>query len=75
MLFAQENHSFLSDTAEPRVVFARASRFKQTEGTAVCSPRVADLYKAALMVNRKLDSQSKNNMPYIAALGVGLLCV
>ena len=75
MLFASQSHSFVSDPPEPRVVFARASRFKQSEGTAVCSPRVADLYKAAVIANNKLESKQSSRqtcgLPYIAALGVG----
>ena len=75
MLFASQSHSFVSDPPEPRVVFARASRFKQSEGTAICSPRVADLYKAAVIANNKLESKQSSRqtcgLPYIAALGVG----
>ena len=51
------------------MVFGRVSRFKQRQGTAVCSPPVADLYKAALMANNKLKSKN-HGLPYIAALGV-----
>ena len=77
MLFASQSHSFMSDPTEPQVLFGRASRFQQSQGTLVCSPPVADLYKAALMVSSKLDREnsSKNHrMLYIAALGVGVLC-
>ncbi|CAI8055019.1 hypothetical protein GBAR_LOCUS30023 [Geodia barretti] len=73
ILFASQSHSFVSDPPEPRVVFARASRFKQSE-TAVCSPRVADLYKAAVIANNKLESKQSSRqtcgLPYVAALGV-----
>ena len=75
ILFASQSHSLVSDPPEPRVVFARASRFKQSEGTAVCSPRVADLYKAAVIANNKLESKQSSRqtcgLPYVAALGVG----
>ena len=74
MIYSAENHSFVSDPAPPQVLFCRTSRFKRSEGTAVCSPRAADLYKAARMVNMKLEKRGKNDrpMPYIAALGVGV---
>ena len=64
ILYATQSHSSVSDSTEPRVIFGRASRFKQSKGTIVCSPRVADFYKGALMVNNRCG------MPYIAALGV-----
>lgn len=69
MQFSSENHSFVSDPKEPEVLFGRASRYKQSQGRMVCCPRVADFYKATLMVNKK------TGMQYIAALGVSQLCM